>query len=396
MSTNDALNSTGYYSNKGSTWNATNTSNGLGGAISDSLVGGVTRALPTGFKTDVQSLSDYRLGTFLSNHRIVNGNIASVINGAIDFIKISNTKNNATVIPSFTHDQKFIPIVIKTEFNLAKASTENKRSPWYLIFDSTPDSFIFQKNANWSPKDFPGRPEPIQVYGNSGAQTFSLEGTFFSDSEEYHTNKLKIANSLMALVTPSKAHFMPSPVEVRIGNWKRLRCIVNSVTITYEGPWWMGNAALINGAVSAESLPTHAPYIFKANFSFTIVSEFNTLQYAEDILDYGDLGGFASTITENTEISAAIANSMIQYSNNPNFSSSGLTSQNIETVTITTSSADYNVNTAAYLYRLGLPTDSNGATKSGALAAITSGLTAEVQTAVLKNFGSQINKIFGK
>lgn len=378
------------------------------GAVGQSLLGGASRAIPEGFKTDVQVLSDFRLGTFLRRKGVITGDAASIVDGAIDFMRSDKNSISKLNVPKFSHSTRFIPIVLKSEFKLAK-STTTERDNFYIVFDSTPDKISFSKTANWNPKEFYGRPEPIQIYASSSAVTFSLTGMFFSDSESDHRNKTELETKLFALVTPSKNHFMPSPVEVRIGEWKRLRCVVNSINIDASGPWRTASVQAYNAKSTdltgvGSALASHSPYMYEVTFSFTVVSELNTVQYAEDIVAVGFNGGYATTSSEpltNVLDTADFYNSS-KYRNvsSRTVDNNGNIVYNIEgwagqAGTLVDSSATF-ANTAEYLKSLGLPSDANNSTKTAALAQITSGLTATVQGAITRNYGAQITKIFGK
>jgi hypothetical protein len=300
------------------------------------------------------------------------------------------------IVPQFTHSNKFIPIVLKTEFKLQPLQDNTGRDNFYVIFDSTPESISLSKTANWVPKTVYGRPEPLQIYQDSGAISFSLKGMFFSDSQKNHLEKMKLENRLFALVTPSKNHFMPSPVEVRIGEWKRLRCIVNSVNIDYQGPWRTS---------SANGLASHSPYMYEVTFNFTVVSEFNTTQYAEDIIDSGFNGGYTNensykgVLTEalqqspesgdkykNSTVNTGDGNGSIIYNISGHAGQEGTVVQHDSNMIF--------ANTAEYLQSLGLPTDSNSATKLAGMAEITSGLTAIVETQITKKYGDKITRFF--
>ena len=52
-------------------------------------------------------------------------------------------------------------------------------------------------------------------------------------------------------------------------------------------------------------------------------------------------------------------------------------------------------NTIEYMKDLGLPIDSNGASKLAGMAEITSGLTAIVETQINRKYGDDITRIFG-
>lgn len=388
----------GYYSKYN-----TQASQTFGGAVGDGLIQGVTQALPETFKTDVQVLTDFRLGTFLRRKGIITGDEASLVDGVIDFLRTDKQSSAGLIVPKFTHSNKFIPIVLKTEFKLQDLKNGTGRDHFYIVFDSTPDNIALSKNATWNPRELYGRPEPLQIYQSSGAVSFNLKGMFFSDSPKDHLEKMKLEERLFALVTPSKNHFMPSPVEVRIGEWKRLRCIVNSVSIDYQGPW--RTVSTVTGAKNENiTLASHSPYMYDVSFSFTVVSEFNTVQYAEDILDVGFNGGYA-TSTQQTMTPASVmfdSESGEKYKNSTVNLGDGNSSiiydiqgHAGEEGTIVNKTASF-ANTIEYMKDLGLPTDSNGASKLAGMAEITSGLTAIVETQINKKYGDKITRIFGK
>lgn len=392
----------GYYSKYN-----TQASQTFGGAVGDGLSQGVIQALPETFKTDVQVLTDFRLGTFLRRKGIITGDEASLVDGVIDFLRTDKQSSAGLIVPKFTHSNKFIPIVLKTEFKLQELKNGTGRDHFYIVFDSTPDNIALSKNATWNPRELYGRPEPLQIYQSSGAVSFNLKGMFFSDSPKDHLEKMKLEERLFALVTPSKNHFMPSPVEVRIGEWKRLRCIVNSVNIDYQGPWRTTNNGVVGKAGGyniKQSLASHSPYIYEVTFGFTVSSEFNTVQYAEDIMDVGYNGGYSSS-NKATDIGAILkqhdtgsryrnldsvtvgdGNTSLIYSIKGNAGEEG---------TIVNKTASF-ANTIEYMKDLGLPTDSNGASKLAGMAEITSGLTAIVETQINKKYGDKITRIFGK
>ena len=271
------------------------------------------RAMNQQTVTDIQALSDGKVGTFLQRRRIVNGDIATIVNASLDYFLGDKIKNLPPISDTFNQNsatKAFIPIVIKTEFRYDTSTytvATPVKKPLYIIFDSTPENITFSKSANWTPKEFLGRPEPVWTYNNSSATTFSLNGKFFANNFEAHGRLLKLSDYIMTLVTPSEMNYMPSPVTVFIGEWKQLRCIVNSVQIKYEGPWTvkLENAYDINlnaaqtqeaadlHAVEANNrningtVPTHAPYMFEATFNFTIVGKDNYVKYAENIVSSG-------------------------------------------------------------------------------------------------------------
>ena len=390
----------GYYSKYN-----TQASQTFGGSIADGLTQGALQALPETFKTDVQVLSDFRLGTFLRRKGIITGDEASLVDGVIDFLRTDKQSAGGLLVPKFNHSNKFIPIVLKTEFKLQDLKNGTGRDHFYIVFDSTPETIALSKSANWSPKDLYGRPEPLQIYSNSGAISFTLKGMFFSDSAKDHIEKMKLEERLFALVTPSKNHFMPSPVEVRIGEWKRLRCIVTNVSIDYQGPW-RTQSTPVSTSDSNATLTSHSPYMYEATFNFTVVSEFNTVQYAEDILDVGFNGGYADS---GLSYSAALVEAQVsnpesgeKYKNSTVNTGDGngsiiytIQGHAGEDGTIINKEASF-ANTVDYMKTLGLPTDSNGASKLAGMAEITSGLTAIVETQITKRYGDKITRIFGK
>ena len=271
--------------------------------------------------TDLQTLSSGAVGSFLQSKKLVNGNMATIINASLDYVFGGKSKKLSALSPNIkTSNTKrtFIPIIIKTDFNYTVSNitlgagaremagqNSSLPTPLYIIFDSTPEAITFNKTANWAQKDFLGRPEPIFTYQNSGPTTFSLVGKFYAESFEAHGKLLKISDYIMALVTPSEMNYMPSPVTVFIGQWKELRCIVTSVSITFNGPWSVqvnsddhknantpSEKSLIATALgnqSSGSVPSHAPYLFEATFNFTMVGKDNNVQYAEQIIS-GDQG----------------------------------------------------------------------------------------------------------
>jgi len=283
--------------------------------------------------TDIAVLSDAQVGTFLRRKGLVGGNVATIINASLDYF-LGDKEQQLTSLTSAAHTstkRNFIPIIIKTDFKFALNKTDKTKQNVYIIFDSTPDDISFTKNANWASKDFLGRPDPIYTYQHSSATTFTLTGKFFADSFESHGRLLKVSDYIMSLVTPSMNNFMPSPITVFIGEWKTLRCLVNNVTVKYAGPWNLrvtqddvdaakveAQGSTANNSYSANNpfdvsksslvstraktldqsnrIPTHAPHIFEATFSFTIVNQDNNVKYAEQVI--GSAGTNPDKITK--------------------------------------------------------------------------------------------------
>lgn len=186
----------------------------------------------------------------------------------------SRIAEKSVVTTSVNHGLRFIPIMIETEFAFTTSASGSKKR-LFMLFDSTPESISFSRSAAFNQQVFPGRSEPIWTYSNTSAPTFSLTGKFFANSWEEHQQKLALSEKLMSLVLPSKTNFMPSPVIVSIGEWKKLRCIVNSVNMKFTGPWALSGDAPI---------ALHSPRYFEADMSFTVVSDGNKVSYAEDVL----------------------------------------------------------------------------------------------------------------
>lgn len=275
------------------------------------------RAMNQNSVTDLTVLSSGSVGSFLQSKKIVNGNMATIINATLDYTFGGQHKKLPAMSPSVkssTAGRTFIPIIIKTDFNYTTVTvgqdTGQSRStavptPLYIVFDSTPDDITFTKAANWAQKDFLGRPEPIWTYQHSSATTFSLIGKFYAESFEVHGRILKLSDYIMSLVTPSEMNYMPSPVTVFIGQWKELRCIVTNISISFKGPWsvQVSNADLAMAETqesadristvianqATKTVPSHAPYYFEATFNFTMVGKDNTVQYAEQVIS-GDSG----------------------------------------------------------------------------------------------------------
>lgn len=399
--------SAGYYSQLSSTSSST-----LGTGVSAGLASGALAALPIGFKTSVSEIANFQLGTYLSRNGKVSGSTGSIINGIINFIKSGNSTVSKDVLnnQTFKISSKFIPIIIQTEFNLAgtgntssssTTSVASSPSKLYILFQSTPESISFSKNATWNQKDFYGRPEPVQIFASSSPVTFSLTGTFFADSSAQLVENINLEKQLFALVTPSKNHFMPSPVKVTIGNWKALRCITTSVNIDFQGPWYVP----VTSSTGSSSLLSHSPYVYIVTFNFTVTSQQNSVQYAEDIVDYGFNGGIEQTNatplnTYNTSFNPVltspdffVGNSTATYDSATGEMSYSVVGTAGGVGTVITQSGQFN--TAQYLQNLGLPTTANNAQSIAALGSITSGLSAVVQTAINKNYGSRISKALG-
>ena len=267
------------------------------------------RAMNQETVTDINVASAGKLGSLLRRKKIVTGDGASIIDATLDFFlgdKEQTSKDIPANLAHYNYTKNFVPIIIRTEFNYNELGSK----PLYIVFESTPeDSISISKQANWNAVDFPGRPEPVQVYANSSAVTLSLKGTFFVNEAAEHGLKMKLADYIHSLAYPSKIHYMPSPVTVFIGEWKKFRAIVNSVQIDYKGPWHIRGAELAKlndpkamtgdpnevaayrkqygDAVRSSDnfkIASHAPYIFEATFSLTLVNDENKVNYAEDII----------------------------------------------------------------------------------------------------------------
>ncbi|MCI4437250.1 MAG: hypothetical protein JHC33_10635 [Ignisphaera sp.] len=262
--------------------------------------------------TDLKILSQGSVGTFLQRRKLVNGDVATIINASLSYLKGGKTKHLPPLKPGVktaNTSRTFIPIIIKTDFNYnttkyaisGTTQSLNVPTPLYIIFDSTPEEITFNKQANWESKSFLGRPEPVWTYQHSGSTTFTLVGKFYAESVRAHGRLLKLSDYIMSLVTPSKSRYMPSPITVFIGEWKELRCIVNTVAIKYSGPWTVkvdeflkdssssvaGNDAMAAAVFANSEIPSHAPYLFEATFNLTVVGRDNEVKYAEDVISGG-------------------------------------------------------------------------------------------------------------
>jgi hypothetical protein len=284
---------------------------------------------------DIQMVGNGNIGGVLAAKGIVSGPNGSIINATLDFFLNGGTNPQITIpskLQNYAVTTNFIPIIFKTEFNyMTGTDPQSTKTPLYILFDSTPESIAFSKTANWTLKPILGRPEPVWTYSDSGAQTVTITGDFFVNSSDEHIYKLKVSDYLMALATPSKTNFMPSPIQVMIGEWKNFRAIVNSVSIDFNGPWkiysgssstttntfsaaqtaantaqnnvdryqgtasaWATSANLVaqnalataaTQVTAANNVPQHAPYFFRATIQLTLVSKENNVQYAEDIIN---------------------------------------------------------------------------------------------------------------
>jgi hypothetical protein len=257
------------------------------------------RAMNQQTVTDISVLSEGKVGSFLRRNDIVKGDIATIIDASLDYFlgdKNKLLKPIDQTIKTVNTKRTFIPIIIKTDFKYALSGSNSVKYPLYIIFDSTPDDISLTKGANWTAKDFLGRPEPIWTYNNSSATTFSLTGKFFAESFFAHKRLLKLSDYIMSLVTPSELNYMPSPVTVFIGEWQQFRCIINNIQIKYQGPWTIKiddtdinneqekSQKLMLQEAQASGIPSHAPYMFEATFSFTVVSKDNHVKYAEQVI----------------------------------------------------------------------------------------------------------------
>lgn len=278
--------------------------------------------------TDLRLVSSGKLGSFLRRKGKVNGEFASIIDATLDFFLGDANGGLGDTLPDafrkYEYTRNFIPIIIKSEFNLDESAGAGKAKPIYIVFDSTPENITFSKSANWSPKEILGRPEPVMIYSSSAPMQMTLTGDFFVSSKQDHPIKLKLADYLMSLAYPSRTRYMPTPIKVFIGEWKVFRAVVTSVSIDYKGPWFI--KAAISQAADAEyqksimddrnfdvnslraagatagqmatalreskeaaieaykNIPSHAPYFFTATLNLTIISEENYVNYAEDIV----------------------------------------------------------------------------------------------------------------
>ena len=276
---------------------------------------------------DLGLIGNGRLGSLLRKHGKVGAESASIIDATLDFFLGGNAAGPGDIpeqLRQYQYTKNFIPIILKTEFNYAGKVNETAKKPLYIVFDSTPENITFSKNANWNARGIMGRPEPIFTYQDSGATTVTITGDFFVDSIQEHIYKLKVSDYLMALASPSRERFMPSPVQVIIGEWKNFRAIVTNVSIDFKGPWKVPNTSpeatqALNKMMEANELskispqnpliaslakntmadyynrtdtpptpnnniPQHAPYFFTATLTLSLVSKDNEVKYAEDII----------------------------------------------------------------------------------------------------------------
>ena len=283
------------------------------------------QAMKPGVQTDLALFEQDKWGSILRRHKIVSGDGASIIDATLDYFlgdlsddptRIANMDAALKNLTGHSAAQNFIPIIIKTEhtytdipdkeaYGVNTNSDSIKKYPLYIIFDSTPESFSFQKSAQWDGRSILGRPEPVQVYNSSGATTINLQGDFFVSSIYEHRYKLKVSDFLMSLASPSKYNFMPSPITVTIGEWKRFRAIVNTVTIEYKGPWVVKdrlgfNQRSLNTPIEPGEIPAHSPYFFTATLSLTLVSPGNEVDFAEDVINGKTFNstGYANSLTQ--------------------------------------------------------------------------------------------------
>lgn len=271
-------------------------------ALNDEKVFGTKN---TSNRNSTPTVFDFTSKSFVNNFALdtVKVNDPGANPDAVLVSKVGNLQTTTNSAASLI-DSRFQAITIETEFKIAVDSS-GKAMPLIIKFDSTPETMSFAKSATWTPIFVLGRPEPVQVFSSSSAITSSMEAWFFVNSKDQHLQKLKISDYLMALVTPTKKYFLPSPVKIAIGNWKLLRAIITQATITYEGPWSLPPKDFVApgefGPVPEWTGVIHAPYLFKALIQFTLVTNGNKVKYAEDIInsgfDIGNWGGIPSEIT---------------------------------------------------------------------------------------------------
>lgn len=74
----------------------------------------------------------------------------------------------------------------------------------FRLYNATVDAIEDSKSANWTETEVPGRFEPIAVYSNSSARTFSIEGALFIDSgsNEEVTSVKRTLNIIRATTYP--------------------------------------------------------------------------------------------------------------------------------------------------------------------------------------------------
>jgi hypothetical protein len=208
---------------------------------------------------------------------------------------------------------------------------------------------------------------------------------------------------------------MPSPVEIKIGEWKHLRCVVNEVKIDYKGPWWISSANTkqrLNRSISQNQaattivtnndtlvqLPSHAPYIYEVTFSFTVISELNGVQYAEDIMSSGWNGGMLDYKSDGGYSNKNIVSNQVwnEETTRNTFRATGSYPGNVLTNNQVIVIDDSNHTNSDYLTSLGIPIDSSGGYKLAAMGEITSGLTASITGIINNKYGAKISKMLGK
>lgn len=112
-------------------------------------------------------------------------------------------------------------------------------------FQLWPDAIEDTKSVNWANIEIVGRSEPILSYHSSNSQRFAFTLMFVasvdaSDQETPEKVKRKV-DFLKALTYPvrSKSGYStyPPTVMLVVGDLINSRCVVNSVSAIWEGPW---------------------------------------------------------------------------------------------------------------------------------------------------------------
>lgn len=116
----------------------------------------------------------------------------------------------------------------------------------YIYFTVMPENFKYNRTSNWNIKTIPRSTKSIYVYEGTNPIKFSLDLMFHALTDNLEKEVLNNVRWCEALCVPfarggSKisgfSYGEPPVVWVIWGNVFQKRCVVDSVDISYNGPW---------------------------------------------------------------------------------------------------------------------------------------------------------------
>ena len=111
-----------------------------------------------------------------------------------------------------------------------------------LYFQSMPQEIGDTSTPNWNDVQILGRSEPIRVYANTSARTFTFPLQFhaFSDAREDVVNKVNFLRALQFPRYVRNVALNPPVFFLVIGDWLNERLICKSADVAWRGPWQIG------------------------------------------------------------------------------------------------------------------------------------------------------------